>query len=107
MKTLSDMKKGEEERREAAGVLAQVLSPWIEGNTSHGDIDNNLPDIVISLKGRLVTFAACFVTLFIFNVCIKNCILSSLFGVIIEHKRSNSISTALHFFAILCDSTSS
>ena len=53
VKTLSDMKKGEEERREAAGVLAQVLSPWIEGNTSHADIDNNLPDIVISLKGRI------------------------------------------------------
>ena len=52
VKTLADGGKGEEERREAAGVLAQVLSPWIDGNTSHQQIDDNLPDIVISLKGK-------------------------------------------------------
>ena len=52
VKTLSDISKGEEERREAAGVLAQVLSPWIEGNTSHSEVEANLPDIVISLKGK-------------------------------------------------------
>ena len=52
VKTLADIRRGEEERREAAGVLAQVLSPWIEGNTSSEEIDTNLPDIVISLKGE-------------------------------------------------------
>ena len=52
MRSLADITKGEEERREAAGVLAQVLSPWIEGNTSHPEIDINLPDVVISLKGE-------------------------------------------------------
>ena len=52
VRTLADITKGEEERREAAGVLAQVLSPWIEGNISHPEIDINLPDVVISLKGE-------------------------------------------------------
>ena len=51
--TLADIRRGEEERREAAGVLAQVLSPWIEGNSSTEDIDSSLADIVISLKGEL------------------------------------------------------
>ena len=50
--TLADIRRGEEERREAAGVLAQVLSPWIEGNSSSEEIDNSLADIVISLKGE-------------------------------------------------------
>ena len=49
---LADLRRGEEERREAAGVLAQVLSPWIEGNSSSEEIDNSLADIVISLKGK-------------------------------------------------------
>ena len=50
--TLADIRRGEEERREAAGVLAQVLSPWIEGNSSSEEIDDSLADIVISLKGE-------------------------------------------------------
>ena len=55
VRTLADIRRGEDERREAAGVLAQVLSPWIEGNTLAGDTgvqDTSLPDIVISLKGE-------------------------------------------------------
>ena len=50
--TLADIRRGEEERREAAGGLAQGLSPWIEGNSSSEEIDNSLADIVISLKGK-------------------------------------------------------
>ena len=49
---LSDGGRGEEERREAAGVLAQVWSPWIDGNTGVREMDNNMTDIVISLKGK-------------------------------------------------------
>ena len=48
---LGDIRRGEEERREAAGVVAQVLSPWIDGNTNIQEIDSALTDIVISLKG--------------------------------------------------------
>ena len=51
LKVLGDITRGEEERREAAGVLAQVLSPWIDGNTNIQEIDNAMTDIVISLKG--------------------------------------------------------
>ena len=52
LRVLGDIKRGEEERREAAGVLAQILSPWIDGNTNIQEIDCALTDIVISLKGR-------------------------------------------------------
>ena len=51
LRVLGDLRRGEEERREAAGVLAQVLSPWIDGNTNIQEIDNAMTDIVISLKG--------------------------------------------------------
>ena len=51
LRVLGDIKRGEEERREAAGVLAQILSPWIDGNTNIQEIDNAMTDIVISLKG--------------------------------------------------------
>ena len=81
VRTLADITRGEDERREAAGVLAQVqystvqystvqystvqcelvqvLSPWIEGNTLAGDTgvqDTSLPDIVISLKGESLLY---------------------------------------------------
>ena len=51
LRVLGDIRRGEEERREAAGVLAQILSPWIDGNTNIQEIDSALTDIVISLKG--------------------------------------------------------
>ena len=51
LRVLGDIRRGEEERREAAGVLAQILSPWIDGNTNIQEIDCALTDIVISLKG--------------------------------------------------------
>ena len=51
LRVLGDIRRGEEERREAAGVLAQVLSPWIDGNTNIQEIDAAMTDIVISLKG--------------------------------------------------------
>ena len=53
LRVLGDIRRGEEERREAAGVLAQILSPWIDGNTNIQEIDSALSDIVISLKGWL------------------------------------------------------
>ena len=53
LRILGDIRRGEEERREAAGVLAQILSPWIDGNTNIQEIDSALSDIVISLKGWL------------------------------------------------------
>ena len=72
VKTLSDMNKGEEERREAAGVLAQVLSPWIEGNSSTEDIDSSLADIVISLKGELHSvYYSQFI--YLWGLCLLHC----------------------------------
>ena len=48
---LGDLTISEADRAEAAGVLAQILSPWIDGNTNIQEIDCALTDIVISLKG--------------------------------------------------------
>ena len=42
----------EEERREAAGVIAQVTSPWIEGNLCKEKIGRHLERIIHSLKGN-------------------------------------------------------
>ena len=44
----------EEEQREAVGVIAQLTSPWIEGNICKEKIGNNLVGIIHSLKGTPV-----------------------------------------------------
>ena len=56
---LGDQAKGEEERREAAGVLAQVSSPWIEGNPGLDQMEGAaLQDIVLSLKDLISSSAS-------------------------------------------------
>ena len=93
--TLADIRRGEEERREAAGVLAQVLSPWIEGNSSTEDIDSSLADIVISLKGELhsVYYSQFITGDYVCCTVGHCCCISALFGVITAHKNHNSISS--------------
>ena len=49
---LVDRARGEGERREAAGVLAQVTSPWIHGNTGIPKIQHYIKDTVFALKGN-------------------------------------------------------
>ena len=46
----------EEEQREAVGVIAQLTSPWIEGNICKEKIRNHLLGIIYSLKGKRVFF---------------------------------------------------
>merc|ERR1719270_682198 len=65
VEVLSHKGRGEEERREAAGVLAQVMSPWIEGNCGMEEAEGSLTDIVSSLRdliassSSLETFLLC------------------------------------------------
>ena len=46
----------EDEQREAVGVIAQLTSPWIEGNIGKEKIRNHLVGIIHSLKGTLVFY---------------------------------------------------
>lgn len=102
VKILADKNRGEEERREAAGVLAQVMSPWIEGNTGIEEMDNNLADIVISLKdlimmsNSLETFLLCSAALANLTsmsslslTCVSS---SSLLHILLSHSASSSSS---------------
>ena len=41
----------EEEKSEAAGLLAQVTSPWIENNSSIEGLSLHLDNLVASLTG--------------------------------------------------------
>ena len=50
--TLGDDQNTEDERREAVGVLAQVTSPWIEGNTCVDGVEGHAGNILYSIKGR-------------------------------------------------------
>jgi hypothetical protein len=50
---LADRRRSEGERREAAGLLAQLTSPWIEGNVGFPGIELFLQEVVFSLKGSL------------------------------------------------------
>jgi hypothetical protein len=50
---LADRRRSEGERREAAGLLAQLTSPWIEGNMGFPGIELFLQEVVFSLKGNL------------------------------------------------------
>ena len=43
----------DEEKSEAAGLLAQVTSPWIENNCSIEGLSNHLDNLVASLTGRM------------------------------------------------------
>ncbi len=49
---LSDRRRSEGERREAAGLLAQLTSPWIQGNQGLPGIELFLQEVVFSLKGN-------------------------------------------------------
>ncbi len=51
---LADRRRSEGERREAAGLLAQLTSPWIEGNVGFPGIELFLQEVVFSLKGNLM-----------------------------------------------------
>ena len=42
----------EEEKSEAAGLLAQVTSPWIENNCSIEGLSQHLDNLVSSLTGN-------------------------------------------------------
>jgi hypothetical protein len=50
---LADRRRSEGERREAAGLLAQLTSPWIDGNVGFPGIELFLQEVVFSLKGNL------------------------------------------------------
>jgi len=49
---LSDTESKEEEKSEAAGLLAQVTSPWIENNSSIEGLSAHLDDLVKSLTSE-------------------------------------------------------
>ena len=46
----------EEEKSEAAGLLAQVTSPWIENNTRIHGLAQHLSNLIESLSGNPPTF---------------------------------------------------
>lgn len=48
---LCDEASPEEERSEAAGVLAQVTSPWVEDNHRLAGLHDNMDAIVAALTG--------------------------------------------------------
>ncbi len=50
--TLKDPTASEDEKSEAAGLLAQVTSPWIENNSTIEGLSRHLTDLVQSLTGR-------------------------------------------------------
>ena len=50
--TLRDEGATEEEKSEAAGLLAQVTSPWIENNSSIEGLGKHLSHLVESLTGK-------------------------------------------------------
>ena len=54
--TLKDVEAKEEEKSEAAGLLAQVTSPWIENNSSIEGLAAHLEDLVMSLTSKLFGF---------------------------------------------------
>ena len=50
--TLKDDQASEEEKSEAAGLLAQVTSPWIENNNTIEGLSRHLNDLVQSLTSK-------------------------------------------------------
>ena len=50
--TLKDDNASEEEKSEAAGLLAQVTSPWIENNNTIEGLSRHLNDLVQSLTSK-------------------------------------------------------
>ena len=50
--TLKDVEAVEDEKSEAAGLLAQVTSPWIENNSSIEGLSTHLEDLVLSLTSK-------------------------------------------------------
>ena len=58
--TLRDSREAsEEERSEAAGLLAQVTSPWIENNSSIEGLGRHLEALVESLTGEIKRSLLC------------------------------------------------
>ena len=55
--TLNDVEAVEEEKSEAAGLLAQVTSPWIENNSSIEGLSAHLDNLVKSLTSKLFLFS--------------------------------------------------
>ena len=53
--TLKDEYASEEEKSEAAGLLAQVTSPWIENNNTIEGLARHLNDLVQSLTSKYIT----------------------------------------------------
>ena len=51
--TYDDGPATEEEKSEAAGLLAQVTSPWIENNCSIEGLSRHLDNLIQSLTGKL------------------------------------------------------
>lgn len=52
--TLKDDNASEEEKSEAAGLLAQVTSPWIENNSTIEGLSRHLNDLVQSLTSESI-----------------------------------------------------
>ena len=50
--TLKDEASNEDEKSEAAGLLAQITSPWIENNSGLEGLSRHLPRLVQSLTGK-------------------------------------------------------
>ena len=66
VKLLKDRELVEEERSEAAGVLAQVTSPWIENNVNMLTVPANMGDIVAALTGNANNYVIIFICLQLF-----------------------------------------
>lgn len=52
---LCDVMSNEQEKSEAAGVIAQITSPWIEYNQQIHGLTENGEDLVHSLTGMHIT----------------------------------------------------
>ena len=48
---LCDFSAPEEERSEAAAVIAQITSPWVEDNHSLMWLHNHMASIIVALTG--------------------------------------------------------
>ena len=66
--TLKDVEAKEEEKSEAAGLLAQVTSPWIENNSSIEGLASHLEDLVVSLTSKFICYYYCCFFVLIFFV---------------------------------------
>ena len=80
----------EEEKSEAAGLLAQVTSPWIENNCSIEGLSRHLDNLVSSLTGKGLGYLVllqviCFPSLFLVIIFKSLSIALPIFRVIQEN----------------------